>query len=121
MVPTQQELLDFLKKRDLVNFSIIAKFFEINNSTVSDLIADLEKKKLVEAGIKKEDDATKTRLQKRLVFDCKEGYNQTAISNLFFYDIILALCLVLNIKDLAKNACLCIWAYLEGKPDFLRL
>ncbi|MBS3141271.1 MarR family transcriptional regulator [Candidatus Woesearchaeota archaeon] len=48
MVPTQQELLDFLKKRDLVNFSIIAKFFEINNSTVSDLIADLEKKKLVE-------------------------------------------------------------------------
>ena len=58
-------------------------------SSLDDInLTDEEKKKLVEAGIKKEDDATKTRLQKRLVFDCKEGYNQTAISNLFFYDII---------------------------------
>ena len=48
MVPTQQELLEFIRRRDLVNFSIIAKFYEINNATVSDLISDLEKKKFVE-------------------------------------------------------------------------
>jgi len=48
MVPTQQELLEFIRRRDLINFSIIAKFYEINNATVSDLIADLEKKKFVE-------------------------------------------------------------------------
>ena len=45
MVPTQKELLEFLKKRDLVNFTIIAKFYDIKNSTVSDLIIDLQKKK----------------------------------------------------------------------------
>jgi Mn-dependent DtxR family transcriptional regulator len=48
MVPSQKELLEFIKRRDLVNFSIIAKFYNINNATVSDLIADLQKKKLVE-------------------------------------------------------------------------
>jgi len=39
--------LDFIKKRDFVNFSLIAKYFEIKNQTVSDLIETLEKKKLV--------------------------------------------------------------------------
>ena len=48
MVPTQKELLEFINKRDLVNFSIIAKFYEIKNTTVSDLVDDLKKKKLVD-------------------------------------------------------------------------
>lgn len=48
MIPSEGELLDFIKRRDLVNFSIIAKHFDIKNSTVSDLIASLEKKKVVE-------------------------------------------------------------------------
>jgi len=47
LVPTEKELLDFIKKRDFVNFSLIAKYFEIKNQTVSDLIETLEKKKLV--------------------------------------------------------------------------
>jgi Mn-dependent DtxR family transcriptional regulator len=47
MIPSEKELLDFIKKRDLVNFSSIARFYEIQNMTVSDLIKDLEKKKLV--------------------------------------------------------------------------
>lgn len=47
MVPTEKELLEFIKNRGFVNYSIIAKNFEIKNSTVSDLINDLEKKKLV--------------------------------------------------------------------------
>ena len=47
MIPNETELLDFIKKRDLINFSTIAKFYEIQNMTVSDLIKDLEKKKLV--------------------------------------------------------------------------
>ena len=48
MIPSERELVEFVKKRDLVNFSLIAKFFDIKNSTVSDLIFSLEKKKLVE-------------------------------------------------------------------------
>lgn len=48
MIPTEKELLDFIKKRDLVNFSSIAKYFEIKNTTVSDLIYALKHKKLVE-------------------------------------------------------------------------
>jgi len=47
VIPTEKELLDFIKRRDLVNFSIIAKYFDIKNSTVSDLIRVLVKKKLV--------------------------------------------------------------------------
>jgi len=47
VIPTEKELLDFIKRRDLVNFSIIAKYFDIKNSTVSDLIKVLVKKKIV--------------------------------------------------------------------------
>jgi uncharacterized membrane protein len=48
LIPTEKELIEFIKKRDnLVNFSLIAKFYEIKNTTVSDIIADLEKKKVV--------------------------------------------------------------------------
>jgi len=47
VIPTEKELIEFIKRRDLVNFSLIAKFFNIKNSTVSDLIASLQKKKLV--------------------------------------------------------------------------
>lgn len=48
MIPTEKELIEFIKARDLVNFSLIARHFDIKNATVSDLIAALEKKKLVE-------------------------------------------------------------------------
>ena len=44
MIPKENDLLDFIKKRDIVNFSAIAKYFGIQNITVSDLIKDLEKK-----------------------------------------------------------------------------
>ena len=47
MIPTEKELLEFIKGRDLVNFSTVAKFYNINNATVSDIIDDLAKKKLV--------------------------------------------------------------------------
>ena len=47
MIPTEKELIEFIKRRDLVNFSLIAKHFEINNATVSDLVDALVKKKLV--------------------------------------------------------------------------
>jgi len=47
VIPTEKELLDFIKRRDLVNFSIIAKYFDIKNSTVSDIIKVLVKKKIV--------------------------------------------------------------------------
>lgn len=47
MIPTEKELIDFIKKRDIVNYSAIAKYYEINNATVSDLIDSLVKKKLV--------------------------------------------------------------------------
>ena len=47
MIPKEKELLDFIKQRDLVNFSAIAKHYNIQNMTVSDLMKDLEKKKLV--------------------------------------------------------------------------
>jgi len=47
MIPGEKELIDFIKKRDLVNYSVIAKFYQINNATVSDIIDDLAKKKLV--------------------------------------------------------------------------
>jgi len=47
MVPKEEELLGFVKARELANYSDIAKHFDINNSTVSDLINDLVKKKKV--------------------------------------------------------------------------
>ena len=47
MIPTEKELINFIKIRDFVNYSTIAKFYELNNATVSDLINDLIKKKLV--------------------------------------------------------------------------
>jgi len=47
MIPTEKELIYFIKKRDIVNYSNVAKYYEINNATVSDLIKDLIKKKLV--------------------------------------------------------------------------
>ena len=47
MIPSEKELLQFIKVRDFVNYSVIAKFYELNNATVSDLIDDLIKKKLV--------------------------------------------------------------------------
>ena len=48
MIPTQEQLLKFIKSRNFVNFSLIAKHFNLKNTTVSDLIKDLEEKKLVE-------------------------------------------------------------------------
>ena len=46
MIPTEDELIEFVKRHNnLVNFSMVAKFFDINNATVSDLVNDLEKKK----------------------------------------------------------------------------
>ncbi len=48
MIPTEEELMNFIKNKDLVNFSSIAKHFKIKNNTVSDLILKLEYKKLVE-------------------------------------------------------------------------
>ena len=47
MFPTEKELITFIKRKGLVNFSMIARHFEIQNTTVSDLIASLEKKKIL--------------------------------------------------------------------------
>jgi len=48
MIPLEKELLDFIRKHDLVNYTLIAKHYKIKNTTVSDIIDALEKKKLVE-------------------------------------------------------------------------
>lgn len=49
MVPSEQELLEYVKKHDsLVNLSMIANFFGIKNATASDIVSDLAKKKLIE-------------------------------------------------------------------------
>lgn len=47
MLPNEKELIEYLKKQDLVNFSKIARHFDIQNATVTDLIKVLEKNKLV--------------------------------------------------------------------------
>ena len=47
MFPTEKELISFIKRKGLVNFSMIAKPFDIKNTTVSDLIVSLEKKKVL--------------------------------------------------------------------------
>ena len=49
MIPSEQELLDYLRKHDnLVNISMIANFFGIKNATASDFVSDLAKRRLVE-------------------------------------------------------------------------
>ena len=47
MLPSEEELLEFIKKRELVNFSMIAKAFDLRNSTVTDLMESLKAKKKV--------------------------------------------------------------------------
>ena len=47
LIQIGNELIKFIKRKDLINFSLIAKHFEINNATLSDLIGALLKKKLV--------------------------------------------------------------------------
>lgn len=47
MIPSEEELLSFIQSKKFVNFSMIAKYFSIKNSTVSDLINALVKKKTV--------------------------------------------------------------------------
>lgn len=48
MIPTEKELVDFLKKHDLINLTAIAKHFNIKNATVPDLLKPLERKRIVE-------------------------------------------------------------------------
>ena len=68
MIPTQEELIKFIKSKDFANFSLIAKHFNIQNTTVSDLVKDLEEKKLVEiinAGGSKMVKIKKSKMKKR--------------------------------------------------------
>jgi len=44
LIPTEKELILFIKRKGIVNFSIIARYFEIQNATTSDLIASLKAK-----------------------------------------------------------------------------
>ncbi|MBS3149480.1 hypothetical protein J4455_02185 [Candidatus Woesearchaeota archaeon] len=48
MIPTTEELLEFISKKELVNLTMIAKNYDIKNATASDIVNDLVKKKLVE-------------------------------------------------------------------------
>ena len=48
MIPSEQELIKFLKRNELVNFSTIARHFDIQNATVSDIVFALERKKVLE-------------------------------------------------------------------------
>ena len=48
MIPTQEELIEFIERKELVNLTMIARFYDIKNATASDLVNDLVKKKLVE-------------------------------------------------------------------------
>lgn len=48
MIPTEKELLDFIGRQDIVNFSLIARHYKLKNATVSDIIKDIERKKLIE-------------------------------------------------------------------------
>ncbi len=47
MIPEQKELIEYIRRNEPVNYSLIAKFYDINNATVSDLVDALVKKKLV--------------------------------------------------------------------------
>ncbi len=46
-IPSREELVKFIKNRTFVNFSDIARFYSLNNATVSDLVDDLVGMKLV--------------------------------------------------------------------------
>ena len=46
-IPSNEELINFIKGNNFVNLSMIARFFNINGTTASDLINDLSKNKLV--------------------------------------------------------------------------
>ncbi|HLD16022.1 MAG TPA: hypothetical protein VJB94_05630 [Candidatus Nanoarchaeia archaeon] len=48
MIPTEKELIEFVKARKLVNLSMIARFYNLKNNTASDLVNDLVKRKVVE-------------------------------------------------------------------------
>lgn len=49
MIPTEKELISFVEKREnLVNLTMIAQFFNIKNSTASDIVNHLAKKKVLE-------------------------------------------------------------------------
>lgn len=47
MFPSEDELLKFIKKKELVNFSMIAKAFNLRNSTVTDLMEALKVQKKI--------------------------------------------------------------------------
>lgn len=47
-LPNKEELIMFIKSRVLVNLSTIASHFNIKNTTVSDIVNDLVRRKLVE-------------------------------------------------------------------------
>jgi len=47
LIPEQKELIEYIRRNEPVNYSLIAKFYDINNATVSDLVDALVKKKLV--------------------------------------------------------------------------
>ena len=47
MIPSVEALKNFLKKNRSANFSQIARRFDINNITVSELVKSLEKENLV--------------------------------------------------------------------------
>jgi len=48
LIPTEKELIEFVKARKLVNLSMIARFYNLKNNTASDLVNDLVKRKVVE-------------------------------------------------------------------------
>jgi len=48
LFPTEKELIAFIKKKNLVNLTMIAKHFDVSIIGVSDLIASLEKKKALQ-------------------------------------------------------------------------
>jgi Mn-dependent DtxR family transcriptional regulator len=45
--PSEEEILKYIEKKELVNFSMIAKAFKLRNSTVADLMEALKAKKKV--------------------------------------------------------------------------
>ena len=65
MIPSEQEIIEFIEKKELVNLSMIAKFYNIKNATASDLVSDLVKKNLVE--IKQIGGSKIVLLKKRLI------------------------------------------------------
>ena len=42
-----ESLMNFVKRRDFVNLSMIARFFKVKNSTASDIVKDLSDQNLV--------------------------------------------------------------------------